>query len=178
MTSDRIGGIIAIAAITVSCATVPASSANGRVLATSDEGAIIRDNDVIVTPAIEIPAPPDSVFAVLPAIYSQFGVEVKVSDRNIGEIGNKGFTKSYRLGKAALHEYVGCGSTMTGPAADSYRVQMSLVSHVKPKGLGSTVETVLTARADDPGSSKGWISCLSTGVLEDRISKALSTRHW
>jgi hypothetical protein len=170
--------VVAIAAITMSCATVPASSGNERVLATSSEGAIIRDNDSFVTPVIDIPATPDSVFAVLPAIYSSLGVEVKVRDPGNGEIGNKDFTRTYRLGKAALHEYVGCGSTMTGPAADEYRVQMSLVSHVKPKGSGSTVQTVLTARANDSNTSKGWLSCLSSGVLEDRISKALSLRHW
>lgn len=178
MANNRIGWIVALTAVSASCATVPPSPATERVLATSDEGAIIRDNDIFQTPSIEIPASLDSVFAVIPAIYRELGVEIKVWDPTTGEIGNKNFTKTYRLGKAALHEYVGCGSTMTGPAADVYRVQMSLVSHVKPKGSGSTVQTVLTARADDAGSSKGWISCLSTGVLEDRISKALSTRHW
>ena len=62
---------------------------------------------------------------------------------------------------------------MTGAAADSYRVQMSLISYVTPKAPGSSVQTTLSARAEDPGSSKGWISCLSTGVLETRINKML-----
>ncbi|MBA3646662.1 MAG: hypothetical protein H0W63_10865 [Gemmatimonadaceae bacterium] len=167
----------AIALILTACATSAASTPSDRVLATSEAG-VMRDYDSFASPPVNIPAPPDSVYPVLTAIYKELGIEIEVYDPPRGEIGNKSFSKMYRLGSTPLHEFVGCGSTMTGPAADSYRVQMSLVTHLKVSATGTTAQTVLTARAADTGSSKGWISCLSTGILEARVNKALASRHW
>jgi hypothetical protein len=53
---------------------------------------------------------------------------------------------------------------------------MSLVSYVAASGTGSTVSTRLDAKADDSGSSKGMLSCLSTGMLEGRVNQLLTTR--
>ncbi len=168
---------VAFALVLTACATSAASTPSDRVLATSDAG-VIRDYDSFASPPVNIPALPDSVYPVLTAIYKELGIEIEVYDPPSGEIGNKSFSKTYRLGSTALHEFVGCGSTMTGPAADSYRVQMSLVTHLKGSANGTTAQTVLTARAADTGSSKGWVSCLTTGVLEARVNKALAARHW
>ncbi len=157
------------------CATAPATGTQqpDRIIATSDAG-VIRDYDQRVHNTVHLDATRDSIFAALHTIYGQLGVEVKLQNPATGEIGNANFTNYYKLAGKPLHEYLGCGSTMTGPAADSYRVQMSLVSYVSPDATGSTVETRLTARADDPGTSKGWMACLTTGVLEERVNQLLA----
>jgi hypothetical protein len=82
----------------------------------------------------------------------------------------------YRLGGKPLSDYVGCGTITTGQAADNYRVTMSLVSHVTPAASNSRVETQLTAYAEDIGSSKGTLSCLTLGTLEARLHD-LAVRH-
>jgi len=160
----------------IACASAPPAGTpptSDRVLATSDQG-VFRDYDQGSHNLVHIAASPDSVFSLLHAVYGELGVEVKLLNRETGEIGNRAFTKYYRLGGVELHKYVGCGTTMTGPGADSYRVQMSLVSYVARDGTGSTVQTQLSARADDPGSSKGWLSCLSTGALEERVNRTVA----
>jgi hypothetical protein len=75
-----------------------------------------------------------------------------------------------------MSKYVGCGSSETGPTADSYRVTMSIISRVTPTSDGSRIDTQLTAFAQDPGTSKGALSCTSLGALEQRIH-ALTAKH-
>jgi hypothetical protein len=75
-----------------------------------------------------------------------------------------------------MSDWVGCGVTTTGPAADNYRITMSLVSRVTPSGTGSSVKTELTAYAEDISSSKGTLSCATLGTLEARLQE-LALRH-
>lgn len=75
-----------------------------------------------------------------------------------------------------MSKYVGCGTTATGLAADSYRVTMQLISRVTPSASGSRLETQLTAYAEDLASSKGKLSCITRGALEHRIH-VLAAKH-
>lgn len=152
------------------CATpgAPASSTPDRVLASSDAG-VIRDQGHIASPSVVVLAPRDSVLRLLAQAYFELGIDPKTSDPAAGRIGNRAFIAYTQLRSTALHEYVNCGTTMTGLAADSYRVQFSVMSTVSPEGAGSKIVTDLVARANDPGTSKGWLTCTSTGVLEARV---------
>jgi hypothetical protein len=167
----------AAAASVCACSSAPTRdpSHGNRVLATTDAG-VVRSYDGPTFGAITVKAPPDTLLAALYAAYTDLGIEVRLWNPQTRQVGNKNFSKMYRLGGAPLSTYVGCGLTTTGPAADSYRVTMSLVSHVTPNGSGSRVETQLTAYAQDIGSSKGSLSCLTRGTLEERIHE-LAIKH-
>lgn len=168
---------IAILGAASGCAT---SAANGpppakhdRIIAITESN-VIRATELSTPQSIHVKARPDSVFALLRAIYPAVGVEIKLFDPPHGEIGNRNFSNYYRLKGIALRNYVGCGTTATGPGADTYRVTMSLVSYVFGDGKdGSNVTTRLEARADDTGLSKGMISCTTTGMLEGRVNEQL-----
>jgi hypothetical protein len=121
-------------------------------------------------------APPAAALAALNSAYADLGIEVKLWNPQTGEVGNRNFTKMYRLGRKPLSDYVGCGTITTGQAADNYRVTMSLVSHVTPAASSSRVVTQLTAYAEDIGSSKGTLSCLTRGTLEARLHD-LAVKH-
>jgi hypothetical protein len=159
------------------CSSAPTQdpSQAHRVVATSDVG-VIRSFDGPTLAAATSKAAPDSLLAALSTAYSDLGIDVKMWDPRTRQVGNKNFSKMYRLAGKPLSEYLGCGTITTGRAADSYRVTMSAVSHVTPNGSGSRVETQLTAYAEDIGSSKGRLSCLTLGTLEERIHE-LAIRH-
>jgi hypothetical protein len=171
--------IIVAAAAVVSlggCATANQTVAHGdRVVATTDHETI-RSHDGPTWGETMVNAPPQATLAALKAAYTDLGIEVKLWNPQTGEVGNKNFSKMYRLAGKPLSEYVGCGTITTGQAADSYRVTMSLVSHVTPSGTGSRVETQLTAYGEDIGSSKGTLACLTLGNLEERIHQ-LAIKH-
>lgn len=110
------------------------------------------------------------------AVYKDLGVEVKLSDPATGEIGNRRFSLYHRLGGVALDTYLGCGMTTTGSGADSYRITMSLVSYVSAEPSGSTVQTKLEASGEDPSSSQGQLSCLTTGLLEQKVNDLIAAK--
>lgn len=169
--------LTAMAAIILlgACATPkPAAAPPDRVLVTTDVG-IVRDRDVLMSDST-LNATPGAAFSALQAAYDDLGIEIKMIDPNTLTLGNKRFSKMYDLKGVRLSKYVGCGRTETGPAADSYRVTMSIVSHVTPISTGSRINTQLTAYAEDLGSSKGNISCMTLGGLEQRINE-LAAQH-
>ena len=168
--------IAVTAAAVVSCASAPAAgpAPNERVLATSDVGTI-RSHDINAADST-IEAVPDIVFAALAEAYKDLGIEVKFVNSQTRQVGNKRFSKMYDIAGVKLSKYVGCGSTETGSAADNYRVTMSLVSQVTPSGSGSRVSTQLSGYAEDLGSSKGALSCITLGGLEQRINQ-LTVKH-
>ncbi len=159
------------------CATAsgPPPEKHDRVIAVTESN-IIRATELSTSQSIHVKAHPDSVFTLLRKIYPDVGVDVKLFDPAKGEIGNRNFSKYYNLKGVALHNFVGCGTTATGPSADTYRVTMSLVSYVFPDSTGSNVSTRLEAKADDTGLSKGMVSCLTTGMLEERVNGLLLSK--
>jgi hypothetical protein len=153
----------------------PAASQADRVIATTDVGQV-RGYEGPTSKEAIIDAAPAAALAAVDAAYGDLGIEVRLLVPSAGQVGNKHFSKMYRLAGAPLSSYVGCGLTTTGPAADSYRVTFSIVSQVSPSGTGSRVDTQLTAYAEDIGSSKGTLSCLTLGTLEERIHE-LAIKH-
>lgn len=164
-----------LAAAACASASGPPPEKHDRVIAVTESN-VIRSTELSTPQNIHVKARPDSVFALLRKIYPEVGVEVKLFDPSKGEIGNRNFSKYYNLKGVALHNFVGCGTTAMGPAADTYRVTFSVVSYVFADATGSNVSTRLEAKADDTGLSKGMISCLTTGMLEERVNQLLITR--
>jgi hypothetical protein len=177
MRSYSRSAVAAIVAFSLSgCASAnPTPAPNNRVVATASNGSL-RTYDGPRSDQTIIEASPAATLAALNSAYADLGIEVKLWNPQTGEVGNKNFTKMYRLGGKPLSDYVGCGTITTGQAADNYRVTMSLVSHVTPAASNSRVETQLTAYAEDIGSSKGTLSCLTLGTLEARLHD-LAVRH-
>ncbi|MFL5486982.1 MAG: hypothetical protein ACJ8AJ_00720 [Gemmatimonadaceae bacterium] len=170
--------IVVIGLLTVidcSTATTQRSAPNDRVIAKTDVG-VIRSADGGARGTTVVSAPQPAVLSALGAAYADLGIEVKLWDPPHGEVGNRNFTKMYRLAGSPLSEYVSCGITLMGAAADSYRVTFSVVSQVTRVREGSRIETALTAYAEDIGSSKGTISCQTLGTLEAKVNEA-AIRH-
>ncbi len=120
-------------------------------------------------------ATPERALAALDAAYAELGIEVKLREPSRGQIGNENFSRMYRLAHTPLSDYVGCGVTSWGAAADSYRITMSLVSQVTAVPEGTRIDTQLFARAEDMGSSKGAIGCQSLGTLEAKVNELAAT---
>jgi hypothetical protein len=171
----QLGVVAAVVALTA-CATASNQTATppDRVLATTDAGTV-RSHEGLGADSV-VNAPPNTVFAALVAAYQDLGIEIKLLDPTTRQVGNRRFAKMYDLAGVRLSKYVGCGSTETGPAADNYRVTMSIVSRVTPIPTGSRIDTQLTAYAEDLASSKGALSCTTLGGLEQRIHQ-LAVKH-
>jgi hypothetical protein len=121
---------------------------------------------------------PSRVFDVLKPVYEELGVPIGLNDPSTGRFGNPDFQKTRKLGTEPISSYLNCGSSIMGPAADNYRVYMSVVSLVRPDGHGETdLETAFIAQARNmEGTTSSLVACGTTGRLEDLIKRRVLER--
>jgi hypothetical protein len=150
----------------VACASTPAQ--HERVLATTDAG-VVRQYENNNTKTATVHVAPDSVLLALRAAYAGLGIEPSFWDPDHGMVGNRQFVRTRRMAGAPMSTFISCGNTLTGDAADSYRITMSLVSQVTPVGDSSKIDTQLVASASDMASNKGTVPCETAGSLEARL---------
>lgn len=131
-------------------------------------------NDTMGQP-YELPQPPKSVFSALLAAYAELKIPAEVNDTAQGEVGNQQFVRRYDLAGRRISAYLDCGEGLSGPYADSYKVDMSLVTFVTPTGTGgATVRSVLLGAAVDVGEgARPTQPCRSNGEFERRIYQAV-----
>jgi hypothetical protein len=169
----------AIALVLVLCGCATASQPNPppteKVLARTNAGEI-RSYEGNRSGMIVVKGSSDVVLDALRSAYGDLGIDVELWDPTHRQVGNRNFTKMYRLAGDRMSHFVGCGITETGQAADAFRITMSMVSDVTAAGDGWQIDTRLDAHADDLASSKGRIACQSRGTLEEKLN-GLVAKH-
>ena len=169
--------VIALALGLCGCATAsqPHPPPTEKVLARTNAGEI-RAYEGKQSGTIVVKGSSDAVLEALRSAYGDLGIDVELWDPPHGQVGNRNFTKIYRLAGDRMSHFVGCGITETGQASDAFRITMSLVSDVTPAGADWRIDTRLDAQADDLASSKGRIACQSRGTLEEKLN-SLVAKH-
>ena len=124
----------------------------------------------VVTDAVQ--ATPEAAWAALPKAYADLGIPVREVSEASRVLGNSRFVISRRLGDTPLSRYLECGSGLTGPFADRYRIEMLVRTTVVPAETGGVrVESYVEASARNPeGSSNTGVACATTQRLEREIA--------
>ncbi len=124
----------------------------------------------VVTEVVE--ATPEAAWEALPKAYADLGIPVREVSEASRTLGNSRFTLSRRLGETPLSRYLECGSGLTGPFADRYRIELLIRTSIVPvDGGGVRVETYVEASGRNPeGSSNTIVACATTQRLEREIA--------
>lgn len=127
---------------------------------------------------LEVPFAPVPTFRALSAIYEDLKVTAEIRDSARLEIGNTAFFKRGDIGGKRLSAYLECGSGPMGVYADNYRIDLSLVTFVRPlTATTSAVRTVLLGTVVNVNDgSRLAKSCATTGELERRIHEMVLMR--
>src|SRR5688572_20780929 len=118
--------LLLVVAGTTSCASSGSTPGTGiaapteRVVATDGEN--IYRTTVRANPKVALPVAPSRAFEALKAAYAELGIPQVVSDPATGQVGNNNFFKSRQLADQPMSTYLDCGDSLTGPAADIYRI--------------------------------------------------------
>lgn len=163
--------------ITAACASSGSSpntelpSPSDRIIASDNQG--VMRTTVAPNAKVRIPAAPSRVLPALRAVFADLAIPVTTDDPSSGRVGNANFWKSRKLGDEPISTYLNCGAAITGLAADTYRVYISLLTAVRPDGSGgSELEIALVAQAQNmEGTTADRVACGTTGRLEERIQK-------
>lgn len=120
-----------------------------------------------------LPAPADRVWALMPAVYQEIGIDFTTVDQAERVIGNEALRLRQRIGREPLSRFVSCGSENGRENADSYEVTMRIRSQVVPADSASSrVVTAVSATARSRLFNSGDVACASTQRLESRIAEA------
>ena len=171
--------VLFMLASAVACAS--SGSSPGSEMPSPTDRIVASDNHTTyrttVAPNAKVPiaVPPGRAFTALKAVYEELGIPAGINEPANGRIGNTNFFKTRKLANEAISTYLDCGNSITGPAADNYRVYISLVSVVRPDGKGgSELETAFTGQAQNmEGTAGDKVACGTTGRLEQRIEQSL-----
>ncbi|HKG90586.1 MAG TPA: hypothetical protein VKA84_01770 [Gemmatimonadaceae bacterium] len=121
--------------------------------------------------------PTDSVWRVLPAVFDSLALPVTTVRTEEHVLGSEATRVRRRLAGVPLSTYLRCGGAMGIPNADSYDVQISVVTQLQPGEGTNRVTNVLTlvsGSAKSSATSNGSVvTCSSTGKLEERIQQLL-----
>ncbi|HEX9109323.1 MAG TPA: hypothetical protein VF832_18905, partial [Longimicrobiales bacterium] len=120
---------------------------------------------------------PDSIWPAALDAWTRIGLPIDGSDAPRHIVQTRALALRRRLNGIQLSTYFSCGSEMTGPIANSWRLTLQGRLAVMPGTSpgSSTVTTVLSASALPlEGTSAGPTPCASTGRLEALLQKTLA----
>jgi hypothetical protein len=116
------------------------------------------------------------VWAVLPAVFAQLGIETTRVDAGEGVIGNPSY-RARRIEGQRMSTYLDCGRSFGRDYADQYTVTLGVLVQLVPTADGRTVvRTVLDAYARDPSQNGPAVHCITWGSLERRIGELVAER--
>jgi hypothetical protein len=118
------------------------------------------------------------VWSVLPSVYEELGIPLTVKEDARKMIGNEGWRTRRSIGRVPMQRYLDCGRSGTIENAETYAINLTIVTTVQPNPSGgSVVGTIVTAIGRNPvTSSTQDVRCASTGDLEMRIRDMVQTK--
>lgn len=125
----------------------------------------IRDDPSGSTAALTVS--PAQAWAALPAAFNALGIPLAAVDTTQRFV--RGAATAYRqFQRKSVSSFVECGSSLVGPNADAYHVQLVIESQIDSVGTASsTVRTHVDATGSGSGAT---VRCSTTGSLERLIN--------
>lgn len=171
--------LIAAIAAAAGCASSPATSGPNVSQTMSIAGAGPADITLGAAPTVSansatVAYPLASVWRALAWVYDSLSIPVGTIDPSQHLIGNTSLKLRHRLGQTRLSRYIDCGSAQASPSADTYDVQLSILTRLQPSDSGTMVSTTIDAMARPADIRGDYVHCSTNGVLEPLIVKALN----
>lgn len=166
----------ALLGIVVACLpAAPAGAQPRAVKLPGFQGALSFDSSAKVS---AIPASAGTVFWATRQVLFELGIPAPFADSARGYLVNGRFIKMRNLAGSPLSTYLNCGSGMTGPNADTFRVIMAVAAFMDSTGPSTSRLriTVLAGAESMEGVAKSAVACGSSGVLENRIYELVRRR--
>ena len=164
-------GVVAVVTGCASAGTPPAGAGAPGSISGTETGGVIRMGQDSRAVSVALAASPDQVWAALPGVYRELGIQAEMRDDATRSIGTRGFTGG-RIGGKRTMDYVRCGNQGSGPSSGGmFRTRLTIVTRVMAASGGKTELVTEVGGTATPveGTSTGVVACASTGDLEQRI---------
>ncbi len=131
-----------------------------------------------VAVGVPVAAPAAEVWTALQAVYAELKVPEGTLETSSRTIGNQQFRVRRKFAGESMMKWVDCGSGSGGPNAETYDIQLSLISYVAAGGAKqSTLTTRVSGQGSDPafGRSNSTV-CNTQGELEKKIEEMVKAK--
>ena len=175
----KVIALLSVAVALMACASKrtsgPASSIETTRVSNGQLSQSITRVNTVAPGVITLPASFDRVWALLPAVYDTLGIPVSVNDPSKALFGNSSFKIRRKLGPVPLPKYIDCGRTQGVPSAETYEVNLVVLTQLQPAPDGGTTASTAIQAAARPISFAGeYSTCTSTSFLERRVGELLN----
>lgn len=121
--------------------------------------------------------PIDRAWGALKFVYDSLEIPKNNLDDVQHVIGHTGVKAHRRFGILPLSRIIDCGSTQGAPSAESYDIQIAVLTHLTPAEGGITNITTTVEAVGRPMQFSGeYVKCSSKGTLEAMLVDAVKTR--
>jgi hypothetical protein len=163
--------VLLTAVALAACATSPGASPRTETVRVIGAGgamtAEIHPSDNLI--GGDVPVPIDRAWTAVRVVYDSLRLSVARLDPATHTIESSTLRVRRRLGDVPLSRYLHCGTAQGGQSADSYEVQLTVRTVLKPNEPATTVSTSVSAEGRPITLSGDYSPCTSTGNLEKRI---------
>jgi hypothetical protein len=122
-------------------------------------------------------ASPLRVWTAVARVFDDYHIVPDIRDSLRLVVGATRYVKSTSMANFTMSAILECGSSMTGPNADNFRITSALVAVVRPQPDGKTVLGIgfIGSGRDVRGVSTDPVKCASTGRLEADLANRVRT---
>ncbi|HYD52268.1 MAG TPA: hypothetical protein VEA99_06565, partial [Gemmatimonadaceae bacterium] len=138
-----------------------------------ERGSIVETTTITESRVDSLALAPGAALVSVRNAYIALGLEPNYVDPAKGIVGIRQGIVARRLQGVPVTAYVDCGLDMNGvPFAANDRVEVTMLTEVRPSGTGATMITSLAARAlrTSSGASVNPQRCASRGSLERKLA--------
>lgn len=120
-----------------------------------------------------IVAPMEAAWTALNVVYNELKIPITTLVDAQHVIGNETFKTRRRIGPLPMQSILDCGNAQGIPNAETYDIQMSIMSYLTPNPKGGlTLVTRIDATGKSPNFSRdNAVICVSSGTLEKAMAE-------
>jgi hypothetical protein len=170
---------VTVVAASLACAssnTAPGTSPSADVMVQGVQGVdVLSTGGVPIAGKSTVKVPFDKAWSMLPDAYASLSIPLTTLEPQDHLLGNRGLQVRRRLGNTPLSRYINCGSAQGEESANSYAINLSVITQLQPADSGRTKVTTTVDAVGKPVLFSGEdVHCATTGAIETWISKLLA----
>lgn len=126
----------------------------------------------------DIAAPVGKTFRAVVAAFDELKIPLDTRDSLGGMVGNMNLVRTHSMAGSQLSRWFNCGTGITGPNADNWRMYIALAALLDRLSADSTrLRIGMVAGAQDmQGNSKEPVQCSTSGALEASLLQLTKAR--
>jgi hypothetical protein len=120
-------------------------------------------------------APMGAIFTAANDALKELDIPITARDSAHGIVGSLYYTKMRRIAGKQMSQAMNCGSGMTGPNADSYRIYLATLVMMEglPNGDTKVAIALVSSAQDIQGAAKDPVTCGTSGYVENQIEELI-----